>query len=54
MSEPQKFEIVSVRIPFWNMMVLIIKFCVAAVPALLFLAAIWVVVSIFVVSWLGY
>jgi hypothetical protein len=44
-NEQREVVVVDVRIPFWSMVVLLVKWAIAAVPAILILFAIGAVVS---------
>jgi hypothetical protein len=44
-NEQREVVVVDVRIPFWSMVVLLVKWSIAAVPAILILFAIGAVVS---------
>lgn len=47
-SSPNEVRIVDVRMPFWSMVILMVKWAIAAIPALLILCAVAsVVVSVF-------
>jgi hypothetical protein len=47
-SSPNEVRIVDVRMPFWSMVILMVKWAIAAIPALLILSAVaGVVVALF-------
>jgi hypothetical protein len=58
MSETREVVVVDVKIPFWSMVVLLVKWAIAAIPAMIILlvlgAAVSMVLSgVFHWSWMG-
>lgn len=58
MSETREVVVVDVKIPFWSMVVLLVKWAVAAIPAMIILVVLAAVVStvlggVFHWSWMG-
>jgi hypothetical protein len=53
-SSPNEVRIVDVRMPFWSMVILMVKWAIAAIPALLILSAVaGVVVALFGILFLS-
>ena len=46
MNETREVVVVDVKIPFWSMVVLLVKWAIAAIPAMIILLALATVVSI--------
>ena len=58
MSETREVVVVDVKIPFWSMVVLLVKWAIAAIPAMIILLALATVVSmvlggVFHWNWMG-
>ena len=58
MSETSEVVVVDVKIPFWSMVVLLVKWATAAIPAMIILLVLATVVSmvlggVFHWSWMG-
>jgi len=58
MSETREVVVVDVKIPFWSMVVLLVKWAIAAIPAMIVLLVLAAVVSmvlggVFHWSWMG-
>ncbi len=45
MSETREVVVVDVKIPFWSMVVLLVKWAIAAIPAMIILLVLAAVVS---------
>ena len=58
MSETREVVVVDVKIPFWSMVVLLVKWAIAAIPAMIILLVLATVVSmvlggVFHRNWMG-
>jgi hypothetical protein len=58
MSETREVVVVDVKIPFWSMVVLLVKWAIAAIPAMIILLVLATVVSmalggVFHWNWMG-
>ncbi len=58
MSETREVVVVDVKIPFWSMVVLLVKWAIAAIPAMIILLVLAAVVSMllggaFHWNWMG-
>ncbi|TMH15851.1 MAG: hypothetical protein E6H50_10990 [Betaproteobacteria bacterium] len=58
MNETREVVVVDVKIPFWSMVVLLVKWAIAAIPAMIILLVLATVVSmvlggVFHWSWMG-
>ena len=58
MSETREVVVVDVKIPFWSMVVLLVKWAIAAIPAMVILVILATVTSmvlgaVFHWSWMG-
>ena len=58
MSETREVVVVDVKIPFWSMVVLLVKWAIAAIPAMIILLVLATVVSMvlggaFHWNWMG-
>ena len=58
MSETREVVVVDVKIPFWSMVVLLVKWAIAAIPAMIILLVLATVASmvlggLFHWSWMG-
>jgi len=58
MSETSEVVVVAVKIPFWSMVVLLVKWAIAAMPAMIILLVLATAVSmvlggVFHWSWMG-
>lgn len=54
MADDRREVIVTdVKIPFWSMVVLMVKWATAAIPAIIILLAIWAVASAVIAAILG-
>ncbi|HYU69000.1 MAG TPA: hypothetical protein VEL09_06670 [Burkholderiales bacterium] len=58
MSETREVVVVDVKIPFWSMVVLLVKWAIAAIPAMIILLVLAAVVSmvfggVFHWNWMG-
>jgi len=58
MSETREVVVVDVKIPFWSMVVLLVKWAIAAIPAMIILLVLATAVSmvlggVFHWSWMG-
>ena len=58
MSDAREVVVVDVKIPFWSMVVLLVKWAIAAIPAFIILVMLgvvtqWVLNAIFHLPWLG-
>ena len=58
MSDAREVVVIDVKIPFWSMVVLLVKWAIAAIPAVIILvilatAANWVLDAVFHWHWMG-
>ena len=58
MSDTREVVVVDVKIPFWSMVVLLVKWAIAAIPAMIILLVLATVVSmvlggVFHGNWMG-
>ncbi len=58
MSDAREVVVVDVKIPFWSMVVLLVKWTIAAIPAVIILvflanAAWWLLGAVFHWPWMG-
>jgi len=58
MSDAREVVVVDVKIPFWSMVVLLVKWSIAAIPAFIILvvlatAASWLLAAFFHLPWMG-
>ena len=58
MSDAREVVVVDVKIPFWSMVVLLVKWSIAAIPAFVILvtlgtAASWLLAAFFHLPWMG-
>ena len=59
MNETREVVVVDVKIPFWSMVVLLVKWAIAAIPAMIILLVLATVVSmvlggVFHWNWMGW
>ena len=52
-DDRREVVVTDVKIPFWSMVVLMVKWAIAAIPALIILLVIWAVTSAVVAALLG-
>jgi hypothetical protein len=52
-DEKREVVVTDVKIPFWSMVVLMVKWAVAAIPALIILIFIWAVASMVLTAIFG-
>ncbi|HTQ74100.1 MAG TPA: hypothetical protein VMI74_07420 [Burkholderiales bacterium] len=58
MSDAREVVVVDVKIPFWSMVVLLVKWAIAAIPAFVILVILatvttWVLAAFFHWPWMG-
>ena len=58
MSDAREVVVVDVKIPFWSMVVLLVKWSIAAIPAFVILVILatvtsWVLSAFFHMPWMG-
>jgi len=58
MSDAREVVVIDVKIPFWSMVVLLVKWAIAAIPAIVILAILgsvtsWVLGAVFHWTWMG-
>jgi hypothetical protein len=52
-DEKREVVVTDVKIPFWSMVVLLVKWAIAAIPALIILIVIWAVASTVIAALFG-
>ena len=58
MSDAREVVVIDIKIPFWSMVVLLVKWSIAAIPAFIILvmlgtAASWLLAAFFHWPWMG-
>ena len=55
-DEPRRIIVTDFKIPFWSLVVLLVKVAIAAIPAILILTGLWLAVAftfIAITGWRG-
>lgn len=50
----QEVTVVDIKMPFWSMVIFMVKWVIASIPAFIILAAIWVVLATIAAAVLGF
>jgi len=53
-DDPRRIIVTDVKIPFWSLVVLLVKVAIAAIPALMILAGLWLAVVFAFVALTGW
>lgn len=50
----QEVTVVDIKMPFWSMVVFMVKWVIASIPAFIILAVIWAILAVIVGAVLGF